>query len=382
LVERKKILVFIDWYLPGFKAGGPIRSIANMVSNLSELYAFYIVTRNTDYTETQAYKNIEANKWLFLQTGEYVMYLDTENQNKNKYKEIINEQKWHCIFVNGIFSLKFSLLPLYIAKKHHCRVVLSTRGMLAPEALKVKRIKKQIFLLGINILGLFKNISIHCTNVKESLQAQKHIKGIHNIFIANNLPKKTDTETVILKSSEINNLKLVSIARIAPEKNLLFALESLLLIKEKIEITFDVYGPIYSNEYYEKCVTIVKQLPQNIRVNFMKSIDPNLTSNTLKKYDMLYMPTLGENYGHIIVEALQNFLPVLISDRTPWQKLAESNAGFDLSLNNINKFTSTITEVAILSLERKELMKRDAKKYIDLQLNVAETVLQYKSMFE
>jgi len=28
--DKKKILVFIDWYLPGYKAGGPVRSMANI----------------------------------------------------------------------------------------------------------------------------------------------------------------------------------------------------------------------------------------------------------------------------------------------------------------------------------------------------------------
>jgi len=32
----KKILVLQDWYYPGFKAGGPIKSIRNIVNNLKD----------------------------------------------------------------------------------------------------------------------------------------------------------------------------------------------------------------------------------------------------------------------------------------------------------------------------------------------------------
>ncbi|MBI9061941.1 MAG: hypothetical protein JEZ14_08115 [Marinilabiliaceae bacterium] len=49
-MPKKKILIFIDWFLPGYKAGGPVRSMANMVEYLMEEYDFFIVTRNTDYT--------------------------------------------------------------------------------------------------------------------------------------------------------------------------------------------------------------------------------------------------------------------------------------------------------------------------------------------
>ena len=36
--SKKKILVFVDWYLPGYKAGGQIRSVAAMAGHLKEAY--------------------------------------------------------------------------------------------------------------------------------------------------------------------------------------------------------------------------------------------------------------------------------------------------------------------------------------------------------
>lgn len=49
---KPTILIFIDWYKPGYKAGGPIRSVSNMVDALKDDFQFYIITRNTDYLET------------------------------------------------------------------------------------------------------------------------------------------------------------------------------------------------------------------------------------------------------------------------------------------------------------------------------------------
>ena len=54
-MSKKKILIFIDWYLPGYKAGGPIQSVANLVANLKEEFEFSIVTRDTDYCEKLPY---------------------------------------------------------------------------------------------------------------------------------------------------------------------------------------------------------------------------------------------------------------------------------------------------------------------------------------
>ena len=38
---KKKILIFIDWFLPGINSGGPVRSYFNMISHLEEEFDFY-----------------------------------------------------------------------------------------------------------------------------------------------------------------------------------------------------------------------------------------------------------------------------------------------------------------------------------------------------
>ena len=56
---NKKILIFIDWFTPGFKAGGPIKSVSNIVNSLFNEFDFYIITSDRDINETEPYQNIE-----------------------------------------------------------------------------------------------------------------------------------------------------------------------------------------------------------------------------------------------------------------------------------------------------------------------------------
>ena len=49
--EKKKILIFIDWFLPGYKAGGPIQSVVNLINHLGHEYDFDVVTSNKDLGE-------------------------------------------------------------------------------------------------------------------------------------------------------------------------------------------------------------------------------------------------------------------------------------------------------------------------------------------
>ncbi len=40
----KTVLSFIDWYMPGYKAGGVLKAFANQVSHFNEDYQFKIIT--------------------------------------------------------------------------------------------------------------------------------------------------------------------------------------------------------------------------------------------------------------------------------------------------------------------------------------------------
>ncbi|GAO31730.1 hypothetical protein [Geofilum rubicundum] len=86
---KKKILVFIDWYLPGYKAGGPVRSMANMTGHLSGDFDFYIVTRNTEYGETAPYTDTMPDSWNDLMPGVKVCYASEDQSSLSVWKHLI-----------------------------------------------------------------------------------------------------------------------------------------------------------------------------------------------------------------------------------------------------------------------------------------------------
>ena len=61
--QRRKILVFADWYEPGFKAGGPIRSCVNFVRYMREDYLLYVFTTDRDLGSTAPYEGIRTDVW-------------------------------------------------------------------------------------------------------------------------------------------------------------------------------------------------------------------------------------------------------------------------------------------------------------------------------
>jgi len=342
---KKTILLFIDWYLPGYKAGGPIQSCANLVDHLKSDFNFKIITRDTDYCETQAYSNIKSNEWNKLDENTQVYYFSTDQINKKNIHHLIAQTAFDVVYLNGVFSYFFTIVPLlYFRKNKGHQVIVAARGMLASGALAIKKRKKQVFLKFALLLGLFRKVIFHATSEAEKQDIFQAMGPKAIIKIAGNLSKKIALPAFEPRIKEKGSLKLVNIARIAPEKNLIYALE---LLKEvKSEVQFDFYGPVYEETYYQECKLAIEKLPQNVKASYKGVIPNSEVNSTLSSYDAMLMPTLGENFGHIILESLIAACPVIISDQTPWQNLEETKAGWAIPLNQQSKFVEVIALLA------------------------------------
>ncbi len=320
--------------------------MANMVEHLAGEYDFYIITRNTDYQETDPYKDIEYNTWSEFQPGVKVFYASPEFQNKKTFQKLIKEGNFDIAYINGIYSWKFSILPLFVLKRSGIKkVIVASRGMLAQSAINVKSDKKRLFLKGAKLLGLYTGVVFHVTNEMEEQDVKTAIGENTKTIIASNLPRK---ELISYKTIEKNRgeLKLVSLARIAPEKNTFYAIERLADIGNfDDKITFDIYGQIYNEEYWNECQKVISSLPESINVNYKGTVDAEKVASTIQDYHALFMPTRGENFGHVILESLSAGRPVLISDQTPWHNLEAKAAGWDLSLQDKNTWIEKIMEL-------------------------------------
>jgi len=379
-MEKKKIIIFIDWYLPGYKAGGPIQSVSNLVDHLKDEFYFYIVTRDTDYCESTPYSDIISNQWNISEDGVNVFYFSQNNLTRSNIRKLLRQTAFDSVYLNGIFSLYFTLLPLYYLRKcKHKKVVVAARGMLAESALGVKKMKKRFFLRAVKTLNLFDQVIFHASTENEKEDIRKALGNSMEIEVAGNLPQRNVSEKKSEKIKTAGSLKLVNVARIAPEKNLLFALQILKHVKQSV--TFDFYGPVYNVEYWEACKAVMNELPPNISVSYKGSLESKKVLAHLEKYHMLFMPTRGENFGHIILQSLSVGCPVIISDQTPWKNLKKENVGWDLSLHDLSAFASAIDKAAVMDQQEYAQMSNAAYDFAKKYMNDPEIVKQNRHLF-
>ena len=338
-MDKPKVLVFIDWYLPGYKAGGPVRSLANLVDHLRDRIDFHIVTRNTEYTESTPYAGIQPDCWTSLSGGEKVWYTSEEGTTRKMWKRILKEEGWDAIYINGLYSWSYNILPLWLSRSMKLRRVVAVRGMLASGAMQHGALKKLLFLSFARMMDLYKGVHFQATNGEEAKDVRMHILRHADVSIVPNLSRKVAAVRVPIVK-ETGAVKLVSVARIAVEKNTLLAIESLRNVKGTVE--FNLYGPVYDEAYWTKCQEVIAALPAKVKVEWKGTVPPEEVPGILAKHHALFMPSAGENFGHTMLEALSAGRPLLISDRTPWRGLEREHAGRDLPLDRPEGFTEAL----------------------------------------
>ena len=370
-----RVLITIDWFLPGTNSGGPVRSVANLVAAMPDV-DFYIITRNTDYCSTEPYLGIQPNTWVQMAPNVKVCYLENRHISKQKIQELILESGAQTLYISGIYSRSFSQWPVSIGKALKLKTVVAARGMLSPHALAVKPIKKYLFLSLMRWLNAYSHVHFHATSAQEAADIRKVLGTSTNVKVITNLGRLEFIKPQAIDKKP-QSLKLVSIGRIAPEKGTLVGLKALQSVKGNI--TFDLYGTAYNSSYWEECKQIIASLPSNIQVSYHGPCPTDEVAGKLAAAHALLLPSEGENFGHSIVESLAQGRPVLISKHTPWQNLASHHAGWDVATTELSSAIQSLIEMDQVTYQT---WSEGAKNYHQMVIEVKENTIQaYKTLF-
>ena len=377
---KKKILVLVDWFAPGYKAGGPIQSCVNFAYALKNDFDIYVLTTDTDHGEEVPYPGIISGKWIRDSSdGFHVYYAKKRGLGRKELRRVILSVKADYVYLNHLFSPYFVVYPLWLkyTGKIKADLVLCPRGALYQSALSVKPYKKIPFIRLFRWMGMAKKIIFHATNSREEIAIKEFFPG-SKVVIADNLP---DTNQQPFNSCEkrTGQLKLIFIARIVAIKNLLFLLERLDDIMATIELT--IIGPVEDRTYWNECERKLTNLGSNIKINYIGPKPNQQIPAILKQHHVFVLPTTGENFGHSIFEALLCGRPTLISDQTPWLNLTEKNAGWDLPLDKPEKFSNIIKETAEWDQNSFDHWAKGAWEYAKIFINNPEIHTQYLELF-
>ncbi|MDX2283761.1 MAG: glycosyltransferase [Bacteroidia bacterium] len=343
------LLILTDWFAPGFKAGGPIRSCVNLACALQHQAKVRVLCGDRDAGDAAAYEGIPAGEWIAFDQAVEVAYLSPAQQHFAPLRDWIRRSGAEVLYLNSMFSVPFTIIPLLLKRMGliRQRLILAPRGMLHAGAMQFKPRKKQVFLRLLQLIGADRDVHFQATDAQEVQDIRAIFGADRPVTLLPNLPPSMQAPFQSTDKAP-GNLRLLFLSRIHPKKHLEFLLRVLQQVHGDVEL--EICGPVDDVKYWAECQELIAHLPGNIRVLYLGEIPNPEVTPRLQANHVFVLPTHGENYGHAILESFLAGRPVIISDRSPWRNLAASGIGYDLPLEAPEAFRDAIE--ALLRLDR------------------------------
>ena len=329
----------------------------SLVEQLPPGFAFAILTRDRDHTATEPYPGVPTDRWVPVERAS-VRYLSPADENPRAVARLAREAAADVVLLNGVFSrltIKY-LLARRLGLAPRLPLVVAPRGELSPGALGIRGGRKRTFLRIAGLVGLHAGATWQASTEQERDWILGALPGLPatSVVVAPDpgaLPPPGERRP---STKEPGQVRLVHVSRIAPMKNLAFALRALAGVHG--EVSLDVYGTADDEPYWLECQAEMARLPSNVSARYRGALAPDEVLATFAAHDFSVLPTLGENFGHVILESLLAGCPVVLSDRTSWPDLAEAGAGFTLPLEDPGTWTRALQACVDMSTEDHERM--------------------------
>lgn len=374
-----KIIQVIDQFDP--KMGG----VYSSVSSFSD--AFYC------YTDIDV--GLMSRKGV-VNLGGGLNQIDFKKEPKIKLQRILNfsqkvglseaysfENRANTVLhVHGLWSL-FNHKMVVQSVDYGIPTCIQLHGMLLPAALKFKKNKKLLALALYQKKDLANASLIVATSEIEMISYRE--LGFKNPVAI--IPNGISFENIDSVASTVKNSQKITtskdrvaifLGRIHPIKGI-----------EKLILAWHMTMPIGwtlliagsgDQEYYKKLEKLVFDLNLTSVVTFLGLVENEEKSQLLKLADLLILPSLSENFGMVVVEALAARIPVIATKGTPWSDLESYHCGWWVE-QEASDIASAITEATSLLPNALQNMGDNGYALVRDKYSMKNVVLMYVSAY-
>ena len=312
-----------------------VNSVPNLIKNSGVTYVVkhsnstyfkniktYNILWSNDINNSHIFSDnffVPQSKNFFFKSIQIFLYIKKLIEfKKNNRILFINHGLWHPIYT--ITSLSC------IATKTRYLTIL--HGMLLPEALKIKKIKKVIAFYFYQKFIIDKSHKIITTSEFEKKKLYENFpcfkSKVTSITFGIDFEKNYSTKL---------NKKIISISRIHPIKNFEVFIDNW---DKNIMSgwTWEIYGPKENNTYYEflKQKIVKKKLSSSIFL--YDQVQGKKKINLIKNSSFLLQPSKSENFNFSIAEALSKHKPIITTKQSSWVNFDKFNIGFFVDSNS------------------------------------------------
>lgn len=275
-----------------------------------------------------------------------------------------------------------NIYPSKIAKQKNCPFIITTRGMLAPSALKYSRLKKSIFGVLHQKRVLESATLFHATSQQEYLDIRKF--GLSQpVLIA---PNGIDIPEVAYKQNKKNGQgveqrkKLLFFGRLHPIKGLDNLIHAWARVEDKFpEWDLEIRGTGDAN-YIASLNTKLSELGVS-RVTIGGGVFGAEKTPLYRSAHLYILPSEGENFGITVAECLAAGTPVICSRGAPWSGLQTHDAGWWVN-NDPDSLENCLLGALSRPLMQLEAMGYNGRAWMSKEFAWANIAIQLEATYE
>lgn len=153
-----------------------------------------------------------------------------------------------------------------------------------------------------------------------------------------------------------DELRIICVGRLAPQKNIPVFMESLAMLKErKCHFRIDWYGQDFKNEYSQLCYNMIKKTGIE-DVFFFHPQSPEIIQR-YQESDIFCLPSLYEGFPNVLCEAMCCGLPVVCSRVSDVPQIMEDGVnGFIFDPLNVADMAEKLEKMITLTMEERNQM--------------------------
>lgn len=377
---RPRVLMLSPYFPPAEQGGGSVQAVLNLTRHLRDDFEFIVATRDHDLRGTQTF-DAAAQHAARQASGLDIHYLPGGLAGARLLRRLLL-QPFDLVYLHSLMAPDLGLWPLLCRRwlaAARCPVLVAPRGELMPGALAQRSRAKRAYLTLLRSAGLLRDVQFHATSNDEAHAIQSALGRSLTMHVAADLPPP---QLPVAAASDAPRrpgpLRVLFLSRIDPIKNLSFALR--VLSGMDCEIEFDIAGPIGNDPVWAECQALMRSQPVNVRTRYLGAVAHGEVAPLMAAHDVFFLPTLGENYGYVVAEALAAGCPVLLSDRTSWRDLQSAGVGADLPLDDIEAFRQALSRWAALSETERTLERRRCLAYARQRLQGDASISQMRGL--
>jgi glycosyltransferase involved in cell wall biosynthesis len=262
------------------------------------------------------------------------------------------------VHTHGLWLMS-NVYPSRASRAQGKPLVLSPRGMLGKPALQFSSGRKALFWKLFQKTAADQVSCFHATSEQE-------VRDIRDFGLRNPVALIPNGVDLPKGSSGGRKQKVVlSLGRIHPKKGLLDLLRAWLLVEGLFpEWELKIIGPD-ENGY----ASVLRAFVRKERLQRVHLLEPVFGLEKMRAYEeagVFVLPTLNENFGMVVAEALSSGTPVICTKGAPWSGLVEQGAGWWVD-NSVEAIASAIRDalqrpehaLASMGQQGREWMRRD-----------------------